>query len=362
MNTLENLPKYVLYKILNYIPFYNLQNICLINRYFYKRISDIEFWKARLRFNGKPIDQVNGKNFKKIYQHTMTKHILLNNREPITAKFSAKKIECSARYIALTDWDNRLVVWKFDERQPFPCNKMAPILDNVRDMKLMKTYMTFLTYDGKFYIMGKNIARNGTFFKYPIFVCDNVTQIFPSLDYSIQIGCGCNHSPTIFSGSNLFIKRINGKCYGNSDQLQKYIPNTNFVPISQKLKQIIVISDTDAYREYAYIDSKNNLYIGIENSKLIASNIFYVHVQNTFLFWIDHQKKLYRMSLKSNLLKQLATSVQKIVSNKKHLYILCRDTKLYRIKLSAKKIKEPILEGVRDVTCNNKFAIITILE
>ena len=366
---LEKVPKYILFKIINYLPFSDLQNMSLLNQYFNRRMKDTDLWQTLLNQKLDKIPENPMRNLvKKSIKHSFiyenvgpepwyiantAKPIVLNNPE---SEICARIVGITEKYIAIVDWENKLYIWK----PPFGENRLLPILKNVKTISCQNLYMAIQTVKNKLYIWGHNMAndhgyfkdnmaKDHGYFKNPTCVAESIKGIFAEKYYLYIQG----EDDTIYKTGQTAI-----------GETSKYFKGTSFGPLDIKAKKFITGCD---FICHFYFDLQNTLYAA--HNQRVAKNVLQVYSHKKFVYWIDTKNKLYRVECGFCLLdfdykmpQKITTNVKKIAFNDDRLYILSTYGKLYRVQLSNMIINEPILDNVQDIVCGDKFAIVAFVK
>ena len=107
-NFLEKIPKYVLYEIVNNLKFCELEKVSRLNKYFYKQLEKVEFWKARLRKQGLFPDYIPDSNFKSWYIDIVKKMYSVTSYGQMAGLGIKKYVEAGDNAMAFIEEDGTL--------------------------------------------------------------------------------------------------------------------------------------------------------------------------------------------------------------------------------------------------------------
>ena len=345
---LEKVPKYVLFEIIKYLSYIDLQKITQLNKYFNKRMKDVELWQILLN---KKLDR-GYDNPRKLYLTKKTRHLHISGNVGTPMKFYTNLVEILPRIVKITkdyrgiiDWDDRLYIYKH------PHEGITFLLNNVKTISCQKKYMAILTNTNSLYIWGYNLALDRKIHHEAVFVVDNIQKIY-------------THSCLLYVWD--FDGRMWETDYDTINQWGKF-KGTYIWPSSLKAKQIL--RPEDYY--WLYVDDENKLYFHhyIDRGRhFIADNVDRAYVNDKFIYWTNTKHKLYRIKCDFSqhsdykLPKKIANGVQKIAFTKDYLHILSTDFYLYQISLSTMILQDRTIPNVLNVNCCYQYGIATVVD
>lgn len=330
-NFLEKIPKYVLYEIVNNLEFCELEKVSRLNKYFYKQLKKVEFWKARLRKQGLFPDYIPDTNFKSWYIDNIVKKMYAGTVYGRLQEFVTKRyVEAGDNAIAFIEEDGTL------KSNYIKSEVVTEICTNVKAVDCGENYMAILQCNGDLYLLGSDILSEEKY-KVPKRLAIDVKNISAG-----------NYS--------LLIQNTHGRYYISDKKVQ------GFKSINVNAKKVIPFG-----LDYAFIDHKNNLYLQRTEAEYIASNVVSIYVHEPYIYFINKKEKLYRVQALygDKIPKNIARSVKHVALTKNHIYVLATNADLYCVDKEHYKClgrAQPLAKNVYTIVCNDRFAIITCVE
>lgn len=356
---LSKLPKFLLYKIANYLPFTELEHLLYLNKYYYQRLCCAdEYWQSRLLsyFGERPADFPTC-NFKKYYAEIANTLYRLDDNSGLSGRLigsNAKSVTCHENFVAIIKSDSCLCLRGESD-------KFVP---NVKKIECTEDAIYILTNSG-------SLRRyNSTDFSYL-----NDITLSETTDFTVSF-------PYIF--------------YRRDDHLSETVMILTHIQqgwgpataTDYKIKKFVGVNSFGESVVYISNDNRLHLHKWIElgNDKYIADNVRAVYAINSDIYWIDFNNILYHMKYDTSSSKtQLFKNVKKIALASEYLLILTWASDLYLLGQNflrypivtefyvgqveccfrncrcPKQFEEPqfIGSGIFDVSCCDDYAIIT---